>query len=103
MGQEAVSLLRRAGRRGASSTRGWGRAEGAVIMEKEIIDNSALINSLDFQVGPPHFTLLKGMWGLMQGPSLTSHQDAGVWVSNKSRCEHLYPIQRATLPEDQGV
>lgn len=53
MGQEAVSLLRLAG------GRGWGRAEGAVIMEKEIIDNSALINSLDFQVGQPHFTLLK--------------------------------------------
>lgn len=51
MGQEAVSLLRFAGRRGTPSVWGWGRAEGAVIMEKEIIDNSPLINSLDFQVG----------------------------------------------------
>jgi len=59
MGQEAVSLLRLAGRRGTSSTRGWRRAEGAVIMEKEIIDNSALINSLDFQVGQPPSSPLK--------------------------------------------
>lgn len=64
MGQEAVSLLRLAGRRGGtSSTRGRGRAEGAVIMEKEIIDNSALINSLDFQVGQPHFSPLKECGG----------------------------------------
>lgn len=35
------------------------RVEGAVITQKEIIDNSPLINSLDFQVGQIGFTLLK--------------------------------------------
>lgn len=59
MGQEAVSLLRFAGRRGTQAMWGWGRAEGAVIMEEEIIDNSPLINSLDFQVGQIWFALLK--------------------------------------------
>ena len=61
MGQEAVSLLRFAERRGTRSTLGGGtvRVEGAVITQKEIIDNSPLINSLDFQVGQIGFTLLK--------------------------------------------